>query len=143
LYRSLDPAKKRRHRIIIIGKGQLKCEGTTSFLKTTLGQGYHLNLSMKQNYDIKLLENAIVGKIPTARMQHAYGTAWGLKNLSQKWSFCGRQNWAQIFLRSEIWALIFLHGELHIILNLRNLDIGELSSFFKLLDIFFLKIYLY
>ena len=70
----MDEAEALADRIVIIGKGQLKCEGTTSFLKTTLGQGYHLNLSLEQNFNLSKIEDFVKQSIPDARLENNYGT---------------------------------------------------------------------
>ena len=75
----MDEAEALADRIVIIGKGQLKCEGTTSFLKTTLGQGYHLNLSLNSTADLSKVEQFVKQTIPDARMERTYGTEQGSK----------------------------------------------------------------
>ena len=52
----MDEADILGDRIAIISDGQLKCCGSSLFLKNTFGEGYHLKLVKKEPFDS--MENA-------------------------------------------------------------------------------------
>ena len=60
--------------ILTLVKGELKCEGSPTFLKNNLGQGYHLNLSLLKDYDLEKLTNFVKSYVPDASLKDSYGS---------------------------------------------------------------------
>jgi len=69
----MDEAEYLADRIIIIGDGKLKCSGGVQFLKDKLGSGYHLIMSLLDDYDLEKLTKFIQEVIPSAQLDKFYG----------------------------------------------------------------------
>jgi len=58
---SMDEADILADRKAILSQGTIRCEGSSLFLKSRFGLGYHLNIIIEEGCDIKVIE-ALIGK---------------------------------------------------------------------------------
>lgn len=56
----MDEADLLGHRIGIMSQGRLHCSGSSIFLKSRLGVGYHLNISVAPDADAEFIDQLIV-----------------------------------------------------------------------------------
>ena len=70
----MDEAEALADRIVIISKGQLKCAGSTTFLKKALGDGYKLTLSLRESCNTDEIDAFIKQKTPEARQDKLIGS---------------------------------------------------------------------
>ena len=88
----MDEAEALADRIIIIAKGTLKCEGSTPFLKRQLGQGYHLNLSMIDDFDRAKIKSFVLDIIEDAQVEQSHGN-----EISFLLPFASQKKFARLF----------------------------------------------
>lgn len=57
----------------IMTKGKIRCAGTSLFLKSRFGVGYHLGMVLEKNADILAIQNTVKEVIPTAEISRHHG----------------------------------------------------------------------
>ncbi|KAJ7376779.1 hypothetical protein OS493_032513 [Desmophyllum pertusum] len=69
----MDEADLLGDRIAIMADGQLRCCGSSLFLKSRYGVGYHLTLVKKESYDQDAITNLVKHYVPTAEIISSVG----------------------------------------------------------------------
>ncbi|KAL9959228.1 hypothetical protein ACROYT_G036325 [Oculina patagonica] len=69
----MDEADLLGDRIAIMADGQLRCCGSSLFLKSRYGVGYHLTLVKKESYDQEAIANLVKQHVPTAEIISSVG----------------------------------------------------------------------
>ena len=73
----MDEADILGDRIVIMAEGNIKCCGSSLFLKNKYGSGYHMVMVKEPKCDVSKVTSVVSGHVPTAQVESNVGEIYG------------------------------------------------------------------